>query len=48
MPHGFYTPLYVPNQPWTVVLMDFVLGFPRSQSGKDSIFIVVDKLSKMF
>lgn len=44
---GFYTPLIVPSHPWESVSMDCVGGLPKSRKGRDYLYVVVDRFSKM-
>lgn len=45
-PYGLLQPLPIPCRPWSSVSMDFITDLPPSNSF-DSIFVVVDRLTKM-
>jgi Integrase core domain/Integrase zinc binding domain len=44
---GMYIPLPIPEGPWSDVSMDFVVGFPCTKKGHDSIMVIIDRFSKM-
>jgi hypothetical protein len=46
-PAGLLQPLKVPTWKWEEVGMDFITGLPRSNRGHDSIWVIVDRLTKV-
>jgi hypothetical protein len=45
-PTGLLQPLLVPKWKWEEIGMDFVIGLPRTQKGNDSIWVMIDRLTK--
>ena len=45
-PSGLLQPLEVPKWKWESISMDFVDGLPKTRKGNDSIWVVVDRLTK--
>jgi hypothetical protein len=40
-------PLQIPQWKWDEIWMDFIVGLPRTHDGYDSIWVVVDRLTKV-
>ena len=47
VPTGLLNPLPIPQWKWDNITMDFVSGFPLTQQKHDSIWVIVDKLTKL-
>lgn len=45
-PSSLMQPLEIPDWNWDSSSMDFVTGFPRTVRGFDSIWVIVDRLTK--
>jgi hypothetical protein len=44
---GLLQPLKIPEWKWEEIGMDFIVGLPRTQAGYDSIWVIVDRLTKV-
>ena len=46
VPTGLLNPLPIPQWKWDNISMDFVSGFPLTQQKHDSVWVIVDRLTK--
>ena len=46
-PAGLLQRLQIPVWKWEEISMDFIVGLPRTQAGYDSIWVIVDCLTKV-
>ena len=46
MPTVLLNPLPIPQWKWDNMTMDFVSGFPLTQQKHDSVWVIVDRLTK--
>lgn len=45
--HGLLVPMPIPDRNWESISMDFITHLPPTKKGHTSIYVVVDRLSKM-
>ena len=45
-PSSLLHQLPIPEWKWNIIAMDFVSGFPRTSSGYDAIWVIIDRLTK--
>jgi hypothetical protein len=46
-PARLLQPLKIPEWKWEEIRMDFIVGLPHTQAGYDSIWVIVDRLTKV-
>jgi hypothetical protein len=46
-PTGNLQPLSIPEWKWENICMDFIVGLPRTSREYNSIWVIVDRLTKL-
>jgi hypothetical protein len=46
-PAGLLHPLKIPEWKWEEIGMDFIVGLPSTSTGYDSLWVIVDRLTKV-
>ena len=45
-PSGLMQKIDIPQWKWEAIMIDFVVGLPKSVRGNDSIWVIIDKFTK--